>query len=93
MEEEQIFAAPRSQPPSQDADSSAGRISAISSGPFEISPSSFSSPPTGDVSDPPSAIVQNAVERGRAPLSLSALVGIGAAIFVVLVALSLLLFR
>ena len=95
-EEDAVFApavgAPLSQP-SKDVDSSAGRASAISSGPFEISPTSFSSPPSTGVSGPPSAVVQNALGRGRQQLSLAAIVGIGAAIFVVLMALSLLLFR
>ena len=95
-EEEEIFTSaakdPLAQPP-KESDPSADRVSAISSGPFEIAPSSFSSPPPSRTSGPPAAVVQNALERGRPQLSLAAIVGIGAAVLLVLVGLSLLLFR
>jgi hypothetical protein len=66
------------------------QIGRISSGPFEISPASFG-PVSGDA--PSSGFVENTTERGRAVMPLSTIVGIGGGIFVVLVALSLLLFR
>ena len=65
------------------------QTSAISSGPFEISRASFSSPPEG----PPQAVLSNAMERGKPLVPLSRIVGIGCGIFVVLVGLALLLFR
>lgn len=92
-EEREIFASAAGDPLSAaPKESDASRVSAISSGPFEISPSSLSSPPAG-TNGPPSTVVQNALGRGRPQLPLTAIVGIGAAIFVVLVLLSLLLFR
>lgn len=69
-------------------------IGPISSGQIEIPPESLSVPPPETISlVPPSAIVANALDRGRPMLPLSTIVGIGAGIFVVLVGLSLLLFR
>lgn len=92
-EEEAIFASPaRASQSEAPEEPDRGRVSAISSGPFEISPPSLSSPPAS-TNGPPSAVVQNALERGRPQLPLSAIVGIAAAIFLVLVLLSLLLFR
>ncbi len=94
-EEQEVFTSAAKDPLTEavkDPEAPSRRPSMISSGPFEISPSSFSSPPSNP-SAPPSAVVQNAMERGRPQLSLAAIVGIGAAIFVVLVGLTLLLFR
>ncbi len=96
-EEEEVFSSAASDPLAQapkDADTPSKRPSMISSGPFEISPSSFSSPPPPSrTSGPPAAVIENAMERGRPQMSLAAIVGIAAAIFVVVVVLSLLLFR
>ena len=94
-EEEEVFTSAAKDPLSEAAkepEAPSRRPSMISSGPFEISPSSFSSPPSNP-SGPPSAVVQNAMERGRPQLSLAVIVGIAGAIFVVLVGLTLLLFR
>jgi len=92
-EEEEIFTSAARDPLSEARkESNLPRVSAISSGPFEIAPSSLSLPPAG-TNGPPSTVVQNALGRGRPQLPLTAIVGIGAAIFVVLVLLSLLLFR
>lgn len=65
----------------------------ISSGSIEIPRDSLL--PASEVSSlvPPSTIVSNAMERGRPVLPLSTIVLIGCGVFVVLVALSLLLFR
>jgi hypothetical protein len=60
----------------------------ISSGPFEISPASFGTP-SDDVVPP--TFHGSPVRRNEMPLS--KIVGIGSAIFVVLVGLTLLLFR
>jgi hypothetical protein len=69
-------------------------IGPISSGQIEIPPESRTLPPPEAVSIvPPSTIAANAMDRGRSMLPLSTIVGIGAGIFVVLVVLSLLLFR
>ncbi len=72
------------------------QTSAISSGPFDIRASL--PPEVPDVPEslpppPPSAVTQNALDRGQAVLPLSKLVGIACAIFVVVVGLTLLLFR
>lgn len=90
-EEEEVFTSAAKDPLPEAVKEA--RSSFVSSGPFEISPSSFSSPPPSSKSGPPSAVVQNAMERGRSQVSLSAIVGIGCAMFVVLVGLTLLLFR
>lgn len=73
---------------------------AIPSGDIEIPPESFAptavstaSPPSFPDDAPPSVIIANAMRRGQPVMPLRTLVGIGAGIFVVLVALSLLLFR
>jgi len=63
----------------------------ISSNPIVITRESFA-PPSGD-NAPPSAIIENAMTRNRTPMPLSKLIGIGCAVFVVLVGLTLLLFR
>lgn len=67
------------------------QTSAISSGPFEISRASFAPAPQDDL--PPSTMIANAMGRAKPGLSLGAIAGIGAAILVVAVGLSLLLFR
>jgi hypothetical protein len=82
------------------------QTTAIESGEIEISPASFAAPssaspgssnaaslPPASLDPPPSAIIANAMGRGKQRLSLGAIVGIGGAIFVVLVGLALLLFR
>lgn len=94
-EEEEVFTSASKDPLAEPVQNKGPgpRVSTVSSGPFEISPSSFSSPPPSAGSGPPSAIVQNAMERGRPQLSLGAIVGIGCAVFLVLVGLTLLLFR
>jgi hypothetical protein len=73
---------------------------AVPSGDIEIPPESFAPaavstgrPPSFADDAPPSVIIANAMQRGRPVMPLRTLVGIGAGIFVVLVALSLLLFR
>ncbi len=63
----------------------------ISSNPIVITRESFA-PPSGE-NAPPSAIIENAMTRNRTPMPLSKLIGIGCAVFVVLVGLTLLLFR
>lgn len=63
---------------------------AISSGAFEISRESFSQPPADP---PPSTVIANAMGRGKPPLSLGAIAGIGAGVLVVAIILALLLFR
>ncbi len=69
-------------------------IGPISSGQIEIPPNSLSVPPPESISlVPPSTIVESAMERGQQRMPLSTIIGIGAGIFVVLVGLSLLLFR
>lgn len=70
-------------------ESAAAPIAPISSGPFEISPSSFGPPPsTGS----PAARHQLAA-AARAPMPLVTMVAAGAGVLVVLVGLALLLFR
>jgi hypothetical protein len=72
------------------------RTSAISSGPFEISRESFSSPPRESYEPahgPPSAVIANAMSRGQKGLPLSTIVWIGGGVVVVLLGLALLLFR
>lgn len=64
---------------------------AISSSPFEISRASFSPQPAEDL--PPSTVIANAMGRGKPPLSLGAIAGIGAGVLVVAILLALLLFR
>jgi hypothetical protein len=77
---------------------------AIESGEFDLSPASFSpssgptsspatSSPPASLDPPPSTIIANALGRGKQKLSIGAIVGIFCAIFVVLVGLTLLLFR
>ena len=68
---------------------SAAVVSPISSNPIELSPASFG--PTENA--PPSTVIENAMTRGRAPLPISTIVGIGCGVLVVLIGLSLLLFR
>ena len=94
-EEGEIFAAPAGDAAAAEQPAPhAKTTTAISSGPFEISPSSFSSPPSAPrLSIPPEAVIENAMRRGAPTTSLAAIVGIGCAVFVVLVGLSLLLFR
>lgn len=64
---------------------------AISSGAFEISRASFSPQAPEDL--PPSTVIANAMGRGKPPLSLGAIAGIGAGVLIVAIGLALLLFR
>ena len=95
-EEEEVFTSAARDPlaePARDREAPSKHPSMISSGPFEIAPSSFSAPPPSRSSGPPLAVVENAMSRGRPQLSVSAIVAIAAAVIVVLIGLSLLLFR
>jgi hypothetical protein len=82
------------------------QTTAIESGEIEISPASFAAPssaspsssgatslPPASLDPPPSTIIANAMGRGKQRLSLGAIVGIGGAIFLLVVGLALLLFR
>lgn len=65
---------------------------AISSNPLELASSLSYPPPESTRSGPPTAVIQNAMERGRPMVPLSTIVAVGAGIFIVLVGLVLLLF-
>ena len=78
------------------------QTTAISSGPFEVAPASLGAPAEEHVASPVSLVpspveppvsIASAMGRDRDVVPLSRIIGIGAAIFVLLVGLSLLLFR